>query len=205
MRSTQTLSIIAIFTSLIIASDYALAPVSNVKLLDTLVFSSAYSFGFRIGASIAVLSEFIWGVVSPYGFGGLIIPFLVAGELIYAFAGYSASRIWKFNEVSGCFGTHEIFERRLLAESIFRISSCDMRFHLGFSKQILRRVCLKERILCCSTSQSFRSQFPLSCPTRSVILSSVQLWRLWSFSIFGAIRTRSETRRLRLRTFIHSL
>ena len=64
----QTLSMIAIFTSLIIASDYALAPIYNVKLMDTLVFASAYSFGFKVGASIAILSESIWSVVNPTGF-----------------------------------------------------------------------------------------------------------------------------------------
>jgi len=99
MYPTKDLTIVAVFTSLIIASDYALAPAFNVKLVDTFVFSSAYSVGFRIGAYIAILSEFIWGVVSPNGFGGLIIPFLVLGEIIYAFAGYSASKIWGLNEV----------------------------------------------------------------------------------------------------------
>ncbi len=94
MRSTRTLSTIAIFTSLIIASDFALAGVLNVKLMDTLVFASAYAFGFRTGASIAVLSEFIWSVVTPYGFSLPIFPFLVIGELLYAVAGYLASRAW---------------------------------------------------------------------------------------------------------------
>lgn len=99
MRFTKNLTIVALFTSLIIASDYALAPVFNVKLVDSLVFSSAYSFGFRIGAYIAILSELVWGVFNPNGFGGLIIPFLVVGEMIYAFAGYSASKLWKLEEV----------------------------------------------------------------------------------------------------------
>ena len=91
---------IAIFTSLIIASDYALTPVVNVKLMDTLVFSSSFVFGFRIGASIAVLSELIWSVVTPYGFFLPIIPFLVIGELLFALAGFLASRFWKYDEVS---------------------------------------------------------------------------------------------------------
>ena len=99
MHHTKDLTIVAVFTSLIIASDYALAPAFNVKLVDTFVFSSAYSFGFRIGAYIAILSELVWGVISPNGFGGLIIPFLVVGEVLYAFAGYSASKIWRLNEV----------------------------------------------------------------------------------------------------------
>ncbi len=97
---SRTLSLIAIFTSLIIASDYALTPVVNVKLMDTLVFSSSFVFGFRIGASIAVLSELIWSVVTPYGFFLPIVPFLVGGELLFALAGYLAVKIWKKERVS---------------------------------------------------------------------------------------------------------
>lgn len=100
MQTTRTLALIAIFTSLILASDYALSPIFNVKLLDTLVFVSAYVFGFRVGASIAILSEFIWGTVNPNGFGGLIIPFLIVGELIYVVAGYAASRLWSIDKIS---------------------------------------------------------------------------------------------------------
>ena len=94
LSATRTLSIVALFTSLIISSDYAMASIPNVKLLDTLVFASAYSFGFKIGAYIAVLSELIWGLVSPWGGPSYIVPFLIVGELIYAFAGWGASRIW---------------------------------------------------------------------------------------------------------------
>jgi hypothetical protein len=98
--SSKTISIIAIFTSLIIASDYGLTPVLNVKLMDTLVFASSFVFGFRIGASIAILSELIWSIVTPYGFFLPITPFLVGGEILFALAGYFASRFWKFDKIS---------------------------------------------------------------------------------------------------------
>ena len=98
--TTRTLALIAIFTSLILASDYALSPIFNVKLLDTLVFVAAYTFGFRIGASIAMLSEFIWGTVNPNGFGGLVVPFLILGEMVYVVAGYLASKTWKIDGIS---------------------------------------------------------------------------------------------------------
>jgi hypothetical protein len=94
MYSAKSISIVAIFTSLIIASDYALAPIPNVKLVFTLAFASTYSLGLKIGTSIAVLSELIWGSISPYGFGGPIIPFLIAGNLVYVLAGWGASRVW---------------------------------------------------------------------------------------------------------------
>jgi hypothetical protein len=98
--STRTISLIAIFTSLIIASDYALTPALNIKLMDTLVFSSSFAYGFRIGASIAILSELIWSVITPFGFFLPIMPYLIGGELLFAFAGYFASKFWHLDEVS---------------------------------------------------------------------------------------------------------
>lgn len=98
--SSRTISVIAIFTSLIIASDYALTPALNVKLMDTLVFSSSFAFGFKIGAAIAVLSETIWSTITPFGFYFPIMPFLIGGELLFALAGYFVSKMWKSEKVS---------------------------------------------------------------------------------------------------------
>jgi hypothetical protein len=94
MQTSRTVAIISVFTALIISSNFALASIPNVKLMDTIVFTSAFLFGFRSGAYIAILSALIWGVVSPWGFGGYIIPFLVFGELVYALAGWWASKVW---------------------------------------------------------------------------------------------------------------
>ncbi len=88
------------FTSLILASNFALTAALNIKLEDTLVFSAAFAFGFRIGASVAILSELIWSLASPYGFGGYIIPFLVLGELLFVLAGSFASRVWRRQDLS---------------------------------------------------------------------------------------------------------
>jgi hypothetical protein len=114
MNSTRSLSMMAIFSSLIIASDYALAPIYNVKLMDTLVFASAYSFGFKVGASIAILSESIWSVVNPTGLYLPIIPFLALGEVLFAFAGYFSSRMWKANEITA-WNSRNIFFGAILA------------------------------------------------------------------------------------------
>jgi hypothetical protein len=120
MRTTNAVSIIAVFTSTIIASDFTLAPVLNVKLLDTLVFSSAYAFGFKIGASIAILSELIWSFVTPYGGASqlTIVPFLLAGELLYVVAGYFASKIWGFERLSPL-STRNLFFGAILAICAF--------------------------------------------------------------------------------------
>jgi hypothetical protein len=94
VHKSQSVAIVAIFTALIVGSDYIMAGMANVKLLDSLVFLAAYLFGFRVGASVGVLSEFIWAYATPWGSPGFIAPFLVVGEVIYALAGYAASRIW---------------------------------------------------------------------------------------------------------------
>lgn len=96
MNGTGRVAIVASFTALIIGSDLALSgpEFSNVKLLDTLVFVAAYAFGFRVGAAVGVLSETIWSFISPIGMAGVIAPFLVAGELLFALAGWAASKVW---------------------------------------------------------------------------------------------------------------
>ena len=71
-----------------------MAGIANVKLLDSLVFLAAYLFGFRIGASVGVLSELIWAYATPWGSPGFIAPFLILGEVVFALAGHVASRIW---------------------------------------------------------------------------------------------------------------
>jgi len=94
MRTTEWVAVVAVFSSLIVGSDFALTPLVNIKLMDTLVFVAAFVFGFRTGAAVAVISETIWSVVSPWGAAGAIMPFLVAGELLFAFAGYAAAKAW---------------------------------------------------------------------------------------------------------------
>jgi hypothetical protein len=97
LRTTLTVAVVATFSALVVGSDFALSgpEFSNVKLLDTLVFVSAYVFGFRVGAAVGVVSEAVWSVVSPVGLAGAISPFLVAGELLFALAGWGASKAWR--------------------------------------------------------------------------------------------------------------
>ena len=119
LQSSRTVATVALFTAVIIATDYGLAPVLNVKLMDTLVFSAAYVFGFRIGAYIAISSELIWGIASPYGFGGYFIPFLVAGELLFAVAGHFASRIWGVPKNPSIFSQQNFFFGAILLTCAF--------------------------------------------------------------------------------------
>ena len=94
LRGTWAVAVVAVFSALIVGSDFALSPFYNVKLLDTLVFVCAYVFGFRVWASVGVVSETAWSFVSPIGMAGVITPFLMGGELLFALAGWGASKAW---------------------------------------------------------------------------------------------------------------
>jgi len=100
MAAAREVGLIALFTAVIVGSDLALSgpEFSNIKLLDTLVFVSAYLFGFRVGASVGILSETIWSFLSPIGMAGAMAPFLILGELVFAMAGVGARRIWGKSE-----------------------------------------------------------------------------------------------------------
>ena len=102
MRGSWAIAVVATFSALIVGSDFALAPFYNVKLLDTLVFVCAFVFGFRVGALVGIVSESAWSFVSPIGMAGLMTPFLIGGELLFASAGWMAARAWgsKFRPLS---------------------------------------------------------------------------------------------------------
>lgn len=82
------------FSALVVGTDFALAPYVSFKLLDTVVFMVAFVYGFRQGAAVAVVSEAVWSVASPWGAAGVIAPFLIGGELLFAVAGWGAARVW---------------------------------------------------------------------------------------------------------------
>lgn len=95
VRSVNGVAAVSVFSAMIVGSNFVLVDFPNVKLLDTLVFVSAFLFGFRIGAATAVVSELVWSFVSPWGIAGAITPFLTIGELLFAAAGWAASNSWR--------------------------------------------------------------------------------------------------------------
>ncbi len=94
MHRTSGVAAVAVFSAVIVGSDFALAPYVNIKLMDTVVFVVAFVFGLRIGAAVAVVSETAWSFVSPWGMAGAVTPFLVGGEMIFVLAGWWSSRVW---------------------------------------------------------------------------------------------------------------
>lgn len=97
MQSIRNAAVVPVFSALIIATNFTLANLPNVKLDAALVFVAAFLFGFRTGATLAIVTELVWSVVSPWGFGGYIIPFLIAGEVLYAAVGSVMGKFWKEN------------------------------------------------------------------------------------------------------------
>lgn len=99
LNPAQRISLIAVFTALILATNYALIYLPNVKLMDALVFVSSYIFGLAVGVSVAVLAWLVYGFINPYGAAGYILPALMAGEALYALGGCIARRRWRPTEV----------------------------------------------------------------------------------------------------------
>jgi len=93
MQPVRTAATIAVFTALIVGSNFALAEFPNLKLDASLIFMTTIIFGAYAGASVAVLSELIWSQLSPYGpSGAYLLPFLISAELLYVLAGLIARR-----------------------------------------------------------------------------------------------------------------
>ena len=83
-----------VFVALILASNYALAALPNVKLFDLLVFVAGYSLGLRRGATVAVAAWLVYGHVNPWGVAhAQLLVVLMASETLYAAAGAVVRRI----------------------------------------------------------------------------------------------------------------
>ena len=76
------------FILAILASNYALASLPNVKLFDLLVFTAGFTLGFRRGALVAAGAWLVYGTFNPWGAAGpLLLATLMASECLYALAG----------------------------------------------------------------------------------------------------------------------
>jgi uncharacterized membrane protein len=87
-RPSAKVLIIAVFTALSLATDYAMSGFQNIKVMDTLVFLAAFLFGFRPGIGVALLTRFVFGLVNPIGPADPItLLFIMIGECFFAIAG----------------------------------------------------------------------------------------------------------------------
>ncbi len=81
------------FVALILASNYALSALPNVKLFDLLVFVAGYTLGLRRGITVAVAAWLVYGQINPWGVAhAQLLMTLMASEALYAVAGAAVRR-----------------------------------------------------------------------------------------------------------------
>ncbi|MBO3804218.1 MAG: ECF transporter S component [Candidatus Brockarchaeota archaeon] len=90
---------IGLLSSLCIVSNYAMLPLWNVKLMDTIVFVSGFLYGLHAGMAVAAISWFVYGILNPYGFSLPTLLAVITGEMLYALSGSLAKR--KFSMTNG--------------------------------------------------------------------------------------------------------
>ncbi len=91
-RASIKIALIAIFTGLSLSTNYVLIDLPNVKVMDALVFVSAFLFGLEVGIGVAVFSRLVYAV-NPWGTAPVdLLLFLMLGETFYALAGFLLSK-----------------------------------------------------------------------------------------------------------------
>src|SRR5215472_9716407 len=91
-RASTKVALIAVFTGLSLGTNYVLIDLPNVKVMDALVFVSAFLFGLEVGVGVAVCSRLVYAV-NPWGTAPAdLLLFLMLGETFYALAGFLLSR-----------------------------------------------------------------------------------------------------------------
>jgi hypothetical protein len=90
--TTRIVAIIAVISALNIATNYVLLPLSNVKLMDAMVFLTGYLFGLTPGLAVATLTWTIYGTLNPLGFSLATLVVVTLAEFIYAVLGAALSK-----------------------------------------------------------------------------------------------------------------
>ncbi|MCJ7423470.1 hypothetical protein MUP01_04275 [Candidatus Bathyarchaeota archaeon] len=85
--SSAKIAIIVTFCALSIATNYALIGVSNVKLMDLIVFLGGFLFGPVTGSLIGIFSWLIYGSINPIGFVPQIWLATMFAESVYGITG----------------------------------------------------------------------------------------------------------------------
>lgn len=94
LTRTRRIAAISVMTALAIVTDYALFPFANVKLMDTIVFVSALTFGLGAGIAVGALTWLVYGTFNPLGAdGGSLLLLLIVSETVYAFMAVVAKRL----------------------------------------------------------------------------------------------------------------
>ncbi len=93
VAGSRKVAAISMFTALAVVTDYAMLPLANVKMMDSIVFVSALAFGLEVGVSVGALTWLVYGEINPLGpDGGLLLIVLVGSETVYAVLGFLVRR-----------------------------------------------------------------------------------------------------------------
>ena len=91
---SRRVAAVSMFTALAVATDYAMLPLANVKLMDSIVFVCALTFGAEAGASVAGLTWLVYGTVNPLGADSAsFLILLILSEMVYVLFGCLARRM----------------------------------------------------------------------------------------------------------------
>jgi len=88
VKKTKLIALITSLSALCVGTNYAMIPLSNVKLMDTIVFTTGVVFGFVPGTLVATLSWLIYGTLNPLGFSAPVLATVILSETIYSFGGH---------------------------------------------------------------------------------------------------------------------
>ena len=83
----KKIALIVALTALCVSTSYIMSAVPNINLMDLLVFVTGFSFGSYVGASVAMLSWIVYGVINPLGFNIVILISCIIGEMIFGVVG----------------------------------------------------------------------------------------------------------------------
>jgi len=82
------------FILAILAANYAMASLPNIKFFDLIVFVAGYTLGFRRGIFVATGAWLIYGTFNPLGVAGpLLLVTMIVSEIVYALAGAGLRRL----------------------------------------------------------------------------------------------------------------
>jgi len=109
-KLTHRLSMLIMFTTLCLASNYALIGLPQIKLMDFIVFTGGFLLGSVYGAAIGMLSWMVYGTINPCGFVPQIWLATMFSESIYGILGGIISRrFFKDNNFNDTYPSLRIF------------------------------------------------------------------------------------------------
>lgn len=93
-------AIVASLSALCVATSYAMLPLFNIKLMDTIIFVTGFCFGILPGIIVAITAWLIYGSLNPLGFSLPTLLTVMLAETFYAFSGRALSRYRRIDSSS---------------------------------------------------------------------------------------------------------